>query len=397
MLWLRLRGAARALARDPALRSALFAFTLTRGLVFALFVLCGQITIFRPDPDVEFYDARISVRHVAFARVVRHAVDVADCKWYVGVARDGYERRPYSGTELHNWAFFPAYPLAVRAVSRLTGDPALTGVALSNLFFFAALVLLYRASRTFGFEPGDASRTVFYVAAYPFSYFFSVPMTESLFLMLTVGSFYAARRERWLAAGLLGGAASATRVTGVLLLPALAVLYWETYRSLRPRPNFLPLLLVPSGLMAYMYFLNGITGNAFAFKDIVVEAWRREPQFFLVTLLKYFTDPLLIAEPWNLRLLNFLTPALALAAGVVLLKWRRWSLACYTLAATVFALSNKLLVSQARYAMVLFPAFMVLAVAGRSQRLDHAVRTAMLILLVLLTVLFAKHFDFAAA
>jgi hypothetical protein len=57
-------------------------------------------------------------------------------------------------------------------------------------------------------------------------------MTESLFVLLTVASFYAAKREHWWAAGLIGLCASATRVTGVLLLPSLLVLSWQMYRSL---------------------------------------------------------------------------------------------------------------------------------------------------------------------
>lgn len=385
------------LVRDRGLRSALLAFTLSRALVFALFVLCSHITIFQPDPQVEFYDARISVRHIAFARIVHKTVDVADCAWYIGIAQNGYERRPYASDTLHNWAFFPIYPLLVRGVSRLAGDPYLTGVVLSSGFFFVALVLLYKTTLAFGFDAGDANRTVFYVATFPLSYFYSVPMTEALFLMLTVGSFYAARRERWLVAGLLGAVASATRVTGVLLLPALAVLYWETYRTLRPRLNFLPLLLIPSGLLSFMCFLYTITGNPLAFRDITVEAFGRKPQLFLITLLGYFNEPLVIVEPWNFRLLNFLAPTTALVCGIVLLKWRRWSFGFYTLAALVVALSNVLLVSQARYAMVLFPAFMVLAVLGRNQRFDHLLRTVMLILLVLMTIFFARHFDFALA
>ena len=392
-----MKGGLLRLARDRGLRSALSAFALSRVLVFAVFILCGQLNIFDPYPPAEFHNARISVRHIAFARIMHKTVSTGDANWYIDIAVNGYERRPYASDTLHNWAFFPAYPLTVAVVSQLTGAPYLTGAVLSTLFFFIALLLVYRTTLAFGFEEADANRTVFYLAIFPLSYFYSVPITESLFLMLTAGSIYAARRERWLVAGLLGAVASATRLTGVLLLPTLVLLYWETYRTFRPRLNFLPLLLIPTGLAAFMYFLYVITGNPLAFKDIIVEAWHRKPQFFLVTLAGYLADPLLIVEPWNFRLLNFLVPTLALVAGVVLLKWRRWSLAAYTLATLIIALSNQLLVSQARYAMVLFPAFIVLAVVGRNSRIDHVLRTLMLILLTLMTILYARHYDFALA
>jgi hypothetical protein len=273
----------------------------------------------------------------------------------------------------------------------------LTGVLLSTLLLLPALFLLHRTALAFGLDAAAADRTVFYVAAFPVSYFFSLPLTESLFLLLTVGSFYAAKRERWWIAGLLGALASATRITGVLLLPALALVYWETYRTLKPRLNFLPLLLIPTGLLSFMLFLYRTTGNAFAFRDITVEAWGRRPQFFLRTLFSYFSHMLSIAEPWNFRLLNFLAASAALACGVVLLKRRRWSLACYALASTLVALSNSLLHSQARYAMVVFPAFMVVAAAARTPRADQLIRTVFLILLTLMTVLYSMQVDFALA
>ena len=100
-----------------------------------------------------------------------------------------------------------------------------------------------------------------------------MPLPESLFLLLTVASYYFAKSERWWLAGICGALASVTRTSGILLLPALAVLFWETYRpalQLRNartwRKEALALLLVPLGLFAFMIYLHFLTGNAFAFK-----------------------------------------------------------------------------------------------------------------------------------
>jgi hypothetical protein len=265
-------------------------------------------------------------------------------------------------------------------------------MALSALFLFGALLFLHKVVAGFGFELADANRAVFYLAACPVSYFFSLPMTESLFLLLTVGSFYAAKRERWLLAGLLGALASATRITGILLLPALILLYWQTYHTLRPRLNLLPLLLIPTGLLAFMYHLYCLTGNPLAFKDITA-AWGRQPGFFLMPLLVYLGDPLQLAVPWDFRLVNFLGATAALLCGFVLLKWRSWSMAFYTLASMFVALSSGLLQSQARYALVVFPIFIVLAVVGRNPRVDLTLRTLSLIMFVLMTLMFCYRLD----
>jgi Gpi18-like mannosyltransferase len=393
----RAKEAAASLFRDPSFRAAFAAFAVTRLLILALVLASAQLTIVHPDPDSDYGNGSINFRGTRVTRILRARASRGDGNWYMSISQFGYDRRPYSAERQANWAFFPVYPLLLRAAARLTGDMPLTGVLLSTLLLLPALFLLHRTALAFGLDAKAADRTVFYVAAFPVSYFFSLPLTESLFLLLTVGSFYAAKRERWLVAGLLGALASATRVTGVLLFPALALVYWETYRTLRPRLNFLPLLLVPAGLLSFMFFLYRTTGNAFAFRDITVEAWGRRPQFFLTTLLSYLTNPLVVAEPWDFRLLNFLAASAALACGLVLLKRRAWSLACYALASTLVALSNSLLHSQARYAMVVFPAFMVVAAAARTPRIDQVIRTVFLILLTLMTLLYSMHVDTAMA
>jgi hypothetical protein len=371
----------------------LFAFALTRLLVLSLFVLTAKFEVSRPDPQGS-YEARFSLHSTAFARILRENAQRGDGSWYMSIAKGGYERRAFTADVQRNWAFFPLFPLVLRAASHLTGELPLTGIALSHLFFFFALLLLHRTALLFGLDADDARRTVFYIAAFPVSYFFSLLITESLFLLLTVGGFYAAKREHWLAAGLLGALASATRATGILLLPALALVYWETYRTLKPRLNFLPLLLIPAGLLSYMYFLREITGNPFAFRDILV-AWGRKPRFFLATLYDYVSDPLLLAIPWDFRLVNFLCASTALACGAALLWRRSWSLAFYTLAATFVTLTSGMLQSQARYAMLVFPAFMALAAAGRDPRRDRLMRTAALILLAMMTVLYARDINIA--
>lgn len=385
------------MARERSFRASIAAFAVTRLLIFALVILSAQFTLVHPDPQSDYGSGSVNLHKTRVARILRERATRGDGNWYLSIAQLGYDPRPYSAERQANWAFFPAYPLLLRAVARLTGDMPVAGVLLSTLLLFPALFLLHRAALAFGSDAAAADRTVFYVAAFPVSYFFSLPLTESLFLLLTVGSFYAAKRERWLVAGLLGAVASATRVTGVLLFPALVLLYWETYRTLKPRLNFLPLLLVPAGLLSFMFFLYRTTGNAFAFRDITVEAWGRRPQFFLRTLLSYLAHPLVVAEPWDFRLLNFLAAAAALACGLVLLKRRHWSLACYTLASTLVALSNALLHSQARYAMVVFPAFMVVAAAARTPRADQIIRTVFFILLTLMTILYSMHVDIAMA
>jgi hypothetical protein len=381
----------------PGVRSVVFAFTLTRLIIFFIFILATNLSFDEPvrdfGPGVQ--EPRISLASTGVAQKLGRALLYADGLWYANIARDGYERQPFDAKAQHTWAFFPLYPLLLRAASGITGEYALTGSLLSNLFLFFALVLLHPTVRAFGYDEGCADRTIFYIAAFPTGYFFSLPVTESLFLLLTVGCFLAARRGHWWLTGILGALATATRPTGILIFPALLVQYFETYRREKLwRREMLALLLVPLGLFAFMFYLQRTTGDALAFLKVQA-AWGHRAGFFLRPLLDYLTNPLLVSVRWDFRLVNFAAAVTALACGLVLLKRRQWSLAIYTLTCVIAPLSSMALQSMSRYFLTIFPAFIILALAGRRTFLDQSMRAVFLALLALMTALFAVHFSTA--
>jgi hypothetical protein len=140
----------------------------------------------------------------------------ADGLWFLRIAGGGY------GADDGSAAFFPLYPMAIRGVSWvLGGHPLAAGLLVSNLSFLGALIALYGLTARELSVP--AARTaVLLLAVFPTSFFFLAPLSESLFLLLAVGSFWAARRGRWLVAGALGALAAATRIVGIVLVAALA-------------------------------------------------------------------------------------------------------------------------------------------------------------------------------
>ena len=383
----------RRLFRDRSVRAALFFGILSRIIVLLIFLGVGWM---KSAPD--FYpghtDATI-LAHRAPIHVLRGEVLTADVNWSVGIAEHGYQPGPFRADVHRNWAFFPLFPMILHLMSHLTGEFVLTGMALSQIFFLLGLFLLHRLCLSFGLSADSADRCVTYLAFFPTSYFFSLPLTEALFLMLTVGSFYLAKQERWWLAGLCGAFASATRTAGVLLLPALAVYYWQTHRPLRPlRKEILALLLVPAGLVSFMIYLKVMTGNPLAFRDTMA-VWGREAGFFLRPLSDYLRQPGEIAAHWDFRLLNFLAAVFALVAGGVLVGRRQFALGVYTLLSVFLALSSSLLQSQARYMMVVFPVYLVLATWTARPKVHQMVFAIFLVLFGLMTALFAAHFTLA--
>jgi len=386
--------------RDEAFRSAAFAFTLTRLIVLGALLLVTNAhrevknipALGGPVDEVD-----VSLREQGILQRAQQAVVAADAVWYLNIARDGYEKQEFNTDQQHNWAFFPLFPLIINAAARITGEFPLTASLLSNIFFFAALMFLHQTAILFGSDNAGAARAVFYLAAFPTSYFFSFPFTESLFLLLTVASFYCAQRQMWWRAGALGAFASATRLAGLFLIPALLILYWQRYRGRGLRPQLMSFGLMPLGLIAFMIYLRQTTGNALAFFDIQA-AWGHAPNFFLRPLFNYLMNPLVLAERWDFRLLNFCAVVLALVCCGVLLWRRRWAPAVYGLISLIVPLSATLsLQSMARYVMVIFPVFFALASAGRLHCWDQIIRVLFVSLLTVMTVLFALHVALALA
>ena len=409
----RLWSATRAACVNPALRSSVFAFLLSRLLILFILILTANILFDAPvrGPVGDLHNSNISLRRRGVTEVLQRVTLGADSLWIINIARDGYEKEPFNTTTQHKWAFFPLYPLLLRFCARLTGEFPLTGIVLSNCFLFCALVLVYKTARAFGCDASVANRTVFYLAFFPVSYFFSLAQTESLFLLLTVSCVYAAKRERWWLAGILGGLASATRFAGVLLVVPLGVLYWQAARanavettsadarrsSQRIKTNVIALLLVPTGLLAFMIYLKHITGDAFAFAHIQV-AWGHTAGFFWQPLLTYLRDPLQVSAGWDFRLLNFAATITALVCSIVLMKRREWALGLFSLVSIVVPLSYQpLLQSLARYVMVIFPVYIVLARAGSSTRIDQVIQAIFVGLLCLMSAMLAGSVTLAFA
>lgn len=153
-------------------------------------------------------------------------------------------------------AFFPLFPLAIKAFTIVGLNVISAAVLVTVLSLFAFLYTFCKLIKI------DYKGTVYmwvllFSLAFPTSFFFASIYTESLFLFLTVLSFYFARKEKIFLASVCAALASATRLIGIFLLPALMWELWEQQKKKGKihKKRFLPLLLIPVGLLSYMSFL----------------------------------------------------------------------------------------------------------------------------------------------
>ena len=146
-----------------------------------------------------------------------------DAGWYTKIALFGYPAgtNPLSG----NWAFFPFYPFLMRlfgaplfAVMSPADAVTLSGFAISNLLFFANIILFYKVTKIiFNSSRFSLISTVFF-AFWPGALFYSTVYSESLFMVFTLGAFYLLEKGHSGKSAALGFLAALTRSNGFLVL-----------------------------------------------------------------------------------------------------------------------------------------------------------------------------------
>jgi hypothetical protein len=149
-----------------------------------------------------------------------------DGGWYQSIAAHGY-----AATGLQSVRFFPAFPMAGRALAWLPGvapGPAL--VVLSNLCSLAAmalLVMLVRRDLGEQLGPALARRSVWLLALAPAAYSLVLGYADGPLLLCSVAALYGARSGHWWWTALAGLAGGLVRPVGILLVVPAAVEVWR--------------------------------------------------------------------------------------------------------------------------------------------------------------------------
>ena len=257
----------------------LLAFTISRLIIFSVGIVSDAMLPTEPGHWIASADSPFLSMWTKW-----------DSQYYVDIATNGYWYRPGKQS---NVAFFPFYPLLMRLVAPLLGNNViLAGFVISNISFLIALVMFYLLTEL-ELDADSAKRTVYYLALFPTSFYFSCVYTESTFLMLAVTTMYFARRHMWIPAALVGILVSATRNLGILLW---ALVLWEWLRahgwSIKTihikeswvnlwsglRQHWFDLIIIsiiPLGMLAYIYLLQSNFQRPLAFIETQA-AWGRQ-------------------------------------------------------------------------------------------------------------------------
>ena len=220
-----------------------------------------------------------------------------DAPHYLGIADNWYVTQ---GDPRFHIVFFPLYPIAVRLFNLIAQNTFAAGLIASLLFTVAACILLYELA-LLDMDRAAAKRTVTIQLLLPAAFLLAAPMSDALFLLLSVLTMLLTRKKRYTAACLAGGLAAFTRVLGVVLLVPVAIeLIGDAVRKQKEDgsalrfllPRAAALLFIPMGLALYLYINYNITGDAFTFLTYQREHWSQQMGWFFNTA-AYQTDYLL--------------------------------------------------------------------------------------------------------
>jgi hypothetical protein len=291
-------------------------------------------------------------------------------------------------------AFLPGFPLLVRGVMLFTRDDVVAAWLVNaaaetiGLWYLARLVLLER-------DQASATFAVWLLALAPTALFLIAPFSEASFIAAAAASLYYARAGQSRKAIIAGALACAFRLTGLALIPALAV---EQLRRTgwRPRPELALVLLLVLPLVLYGAYMQLHIGDALALLDA-----DKLPSFS-VQLTPPWTG---FATTWN-TLVNATDGetrsifAREVAFGLLglLLCFGMWassriphSLALYCTIAWLMTASLPLWRSEPRYDLALFPAVLLVSdLTGRLRRARPVVLAASAVLMCAGTWIFAQ-------
>lgn len=292
-----------------------------------------------------------------------------DAPHYLDIAHFGYQRHGAGASWI---AFLPVYPALVRIVSSFL--PNYTGSALVvSLFASAGAATMLAGLTGFDLSASEAWRAGIFLYAFPTAYFLALPYSESVFLFFVLAALYAARTKRWVWAGVFGAFATASRMVGLAILPALAVEALWMYEKPRERFRRLAAIGVAGlGFLCYLVINLRIFGNAFHFLHAERVRWHQHfvpPWSPIVLAFRQLVHPTMRGTwYWFVYPANLI--AVFVAGALLLTGRRRLRPADQVFGWTVLVLSmcESRLISLPRYLLTIYPLFIVLACIVRRQR-----------------------------
>lgn len=257
--------------------------------------------------------------------------------------------------------YFPFYPFLINLFGSIFGRELYiyvwSGILISNVSLFLALIGFYKLARL-DYSEKISKLAIILILIFPTSFFFGAVYTESIFLCLAVWSFYLFRTNRFLFASILAMLASGTRAVGIILFPVFLI-----------NKRLLSLFLIPLGLLSYMYYLFLHWGGSIKlYQAYTLFGEQRSDHLVLLPQVFYrYLAKIIPNLTWSYppvvftALLEFGIALLFLTVILYSFKKIRWDYWLFLSLSYLIPTLSGSFSSLPRYAILLFPAFFILA------------------------------------
>lgn len=280
-----------------------------------------------------------------------------DTFWYLDIVNNGYHLN--SNNTLANVVFFPLYPALIKILGTiLLGNFVLAGWILSMTFLILSCSYLYKFVKEFHPDV-DPELPILLMLIFPTAFFFNVIYTESIFLFLTIATFYYAFRKNFYLAGLFAFLGSLAHSNGVFLaLPILwKIVELNGFRNMLSPSQWrklIPVFFAPIGSFLFLGYDWWKFGDPMLFFKIQ-SAWGRS---FSINWehFSFFSHPSIANMGIDIFLAIFIISA-------VVVVYRKLSplYAIFMSTTLIAAFTSGTLMSVGRYSLVMFPLFILLA------------------------------------
>ncbi|MCB9812862.1 MAG: hypothetical protein H6772_00505 [Pseudomonadales bacterium] len=396
----------------------------------ALFIVGYFADLFlKYDPSFPYADGTLSF--LKFPRWV-YSWGNFDGVHYLTIAKSGFKGAEYIQ------AFFPVYPFFAKFLNIFIENILASHLLISNVSFLILLFVwhqlisgkigvknVYEKSNDKKYAKKIAWYSVLALILFPTSLFFGAIYTESLFLLTVLLAFiFTQKKQYWLAA-IFVAIASATKIIGIALVPALIfeVIFSDqklpdifgvkfeqlaiefkttlTKKISNWKKYFKPTAIISLGsigLVLYMVYLWKKFGDPLYFFHVQSEfggGVRQESLISYPQVLWRYIKILVTARPFDLKYFAYFQEMVAgtLALIVLFLSARkvRLSYVLFALLAFLIPTLTGTFSSMPRYLLVCFPIFIQLAIwAEKSKRFRYVWFTISSILLIVNTLLFIQ-------
>lgn len=263
-------------------------------------------------------------------------------------------------------AFFPLFPRIILGTVWAVGGPQ-SNLLLSGLFITNAAALcmceIWFALFKRLFSSRTARASLILLLLFPTSFFFGAFYTESLFLLFVLLTFFSASKKQFAIAAVFAFFASATRLVGIFLVPALII----ELLSQKNKPKAAQVILILGsslGLLLYMLFLHFRLGDGLAFFHVQSEFGAgRQTSLVLYPQVVYRYLRILFTVPVDLKYLIYIQEIVVGVCGLLSLlfakKYVRLSWWVFSLCAFLLPTLTGSFSSLGRYILVCLPLFIL--------------------------------------